>query len=297
MTIFSLLLRSSHFLRSPHLVSPKVCCAFTLLEVMIATMILAVGMSAALSTIFNNNNFRRSLDENSMADLVLRQMAARLKTVPINQLGTVYPQPDKIYPTNAALTKARGWTLHMRATPSTNVPAASTSAPALAQPYSATTTYAAPFPPLIQQDLIDAGIMREPVPIYSMSLYVEYYNLSTITGLQNVGGSLIPVENGLIKRFSDIQDANPTSTPRQLWQTLVGTPGVASPSDSEANNIIMPSTFSLANVDAPGTTEQIRGAFNHGLVIRILISWRPGEITDPSSPVRRWRETIIVKRD
>ena len=305
MTIFSLLMSSPHFVSpfvsskavSPKAVLPKVRCAFTLLEVMIATAILAVGISAAMGTIFNNNNFRRSLDENSIADLILRQMAARLKTVPINQLGTVYPQPDKTYPTNAALTKARGWTLHLRATSSTNVPAASTSAPALAQPYSATTTYAAPFPPLIQQDLIDAGIIRESVPIDSMSLYVEYYNLSTITGLQNVGGSLIPVENGLIKRFSDIQDANPTSTPRQLWQTLVGTPGVASPSDSEANNIIMPSTFSLANVDASGTTEQIRGAFNHGLVIRILISWRPGEITDPSSPVRRWRETIIVKRD
>jgi hypothetical protein len=256
-----------------------------------------VGISAALSAILNNNNFRRSLDENSMADLVLRQIAARLKTTPITQLGMVYPQPDKVSPTDPTKIKARGWTLHLRATASTNVPAASTSAPALAQPYSATATYAAPFRPLTQQDLIDAGIMREPIPIDSMSLYVEYYNLSTITGLQNVDGSLIPVENGLIKRFNDLQEATPSGNPRQLWHTLVGNPGVSSPSDSEANNIIMPSTFSLANVDAPGTAEQIRGAFNHGLVIRILISWRPGEIIDPNSTVRRWRETVIVKRD
>ena len=63
--------------------------AFTLLEVMIATMILAVGMSAALDAIWHNNNFRRNLDETAMADLVLRQMAARLKTVPFSELG--YP--------------------------------------------------------------------------------------------------------------------------------------------------------------------------------------------------------------
>ena len=77
MKIFSRRLRSS-------LASPNQRCAFTLLEVMIATIILAVGISAALGTILNNNNFRRSLDENSMADLIVRQMAARLKTTPIN---------------------------------------------------------------------------------------------------------------------------------------------------------------------------------------------------------------------
>ena len=298
MKIFSRRLRSS-------LASPNQRCAFTLLEVMIATIILAVGISAALGTILNNNNFRRSLDENSMADLIVRQMAARLKTTPINQLGIVYPQPDKADPTDATKIKARGWTLHLRATASANVPAATTSALALAQPYSATAAYAAPFRPLTQQDLIDAGIMREPVPIDSMSLYIEYYNLSTITGLQNVGGSLIPAENGLIKRFNDLQDANPTGVPRQLWYGLVGDPdpthrspaATLSPTDSEANNLIMPAKFSLANVDAAGTVEQVRGAFNHGLVIRILISWRPGEIADPNSTARRWRETVIVKRD
>ena len=64
--------------------------AFTLLEVMIATMILAVGMSAALDAIWNNNNFRRNLDETAMADLVLRQMASRLKTTSIFELGHPY---------------------------------------------------------------------------------------------------------------------------------------------------------------------------------------------------------------
>ena len=61
--------------------------AFTLLEVMIATVILAVGMSAALDAIWNNNNFRRNLDETAMAELVLRQMASRLKTTSIFELG------------------------------------------------------------------------------------------------------------------------------------------------------------------------------------------------------------------
>ena len=278
--------------------SPKSCRqrAFTLMEVMIATMILAIGMGAALNAILNNNNFRRSLDETAMADMVLRQMSARLKTTNINDLGHVY---------QSATGAAQGWTLHMRATASTNVPLAASTAAALAQPYSSSTTYAGPFRPLTQQDLIDAGILREPVPVDSLSLYVEYYNLSTITGLKNVAGALVPVENGLIKRYNDLQDATPTGTPRQLWYTLVGDPdptnrspaATLSPSDSDADDLIMPTTFALTNVDQPGTPEQVRGAFNHGLVIRILVSWRPGEITNPTSTFRTWRETIIVKRD
>jgi len=285
---------------SPHTRSRHQRGAFTLLEVMIATLILAIGMTAALNAILNNNNFRRSLDENAMADLVLRQMAARLKATNIAELGNVYEHV--VDPTTSV---AQGWTLHLRATASTNVLAATASAAALAQPYSSSTTYNSPFRPLTQQDLIDAGIVREPVPIDSLSLYVEYYNLSTITGLQNVAGALVPVENGLIKRFNDLQDATPSGIPRQLWYTLVGDPdpshrtpaATLSPSDSEADNLIMPATFSLANVDQPGTPEQVRGAFNHGLVIRLLVSWRPGEITDPASTIRTWRETVIVKRD
>ena len=67
------------------------------------------------------------------------------------------------------------------------------------------------------------------------------------------------------------------------------------PSDAQANDIIMPATFSLANVDQPGTPEQVRGAFNHGLAIRILVSWQPVET--PSTAARQWRETVIVKRE
>lgn len=268
--------------------------AFTLLEVMIATMILAVGMSAALNAIYSNNNFRRSLDETAMADLVLRQMTARLKTANIADLGQVY---------ESATGAAQGWTLHLRATASTNVPAAVVTAPALNQPYSASTTYNAPFRPLTQQDLIAAAVIREPVPLENLALYVEYYNLSTTVGLQNVAGALVPVDNGLVKRFNDLQDANPGSEPMQLWYTLVGdpdeghrTPAAAlSPTDAQADNLIMPATFSLANVDQPGTPDQVRGAFNHGLVIRVLVSWQP--VATTSTAMRQWRETVIVKRD
>lgn len=268
--------------------------AFTLLEVMIATMILAVGMSAALNAIYNNNNFRRALDETAMADLVLRQMSARLRTANIADLGHVY---------ESATGAAQGWTLHLRATASTNVPAAVSTAPALNQPYSASTTYNAPFQPLTQADLIAAAVIREPVPLDSLAMYVEYYNLSTTVGLQNVAGALVPVDNGLVKRFNDLQDANPSSEPNQLWYTLVGDPDPGhrtpaaplSPTDAEADSLIMPATFSLANVDQPGTPEQVRGAFNHGLVIRVLVSWQPVAVT--SANLRQWRETVIVKRD
>jgi prepilin-type N-terminal cleavage/methylation domain-containing protein len=279
-------------LRTSH--HPSQCGAFTLLEVMIATMILAVGMSAALNAIYNNNNLRRALDETAMADLVLRQMSSRLKTTNIGDLGHVY---------ESATGGAQGWTLQLRATASTNVPAAVSTAPALSQPYSASTTYNAPFQPLTQQDLVAASILREPVPINEVLLYVEYYNLSTTVGLQNVAGALVPVENGLVKRFNDLQDANPTSEPTQLWYALVGDPDPGhrapaaplSPTDAQSDNLIMPATFSLANVDQPGTPEQVRGAFNHGLVIRILISWQPAAST--STTMRQWRETVIVKRD
>ncbi len=279
--------------------------AFTLLEVMIATLILAIGMTAAVNAIHNNNNFRRNLDENAMADLVLRQMAARLKTTNISLLGHVYDYDPDPAPNSSTPHVAQAWTLHLRATASGSVPVAVASAAALSQPFLSSTTYNGPFRPLTQQDLIAAGIVREPVPVDSLALYVEYYNLSTITGLQNVAGALVPVENGLIKRFNDLQEATPNGIPRQLWYTLVGDPdpshrtpaATLSPSDSEANNLIMPATFSLANVDLSGTPEQVRGAFNHGLVIRILVSWRPGEITNPASTIRTWRETVIVKRD
>lgn len=136
--------------------------AFTLLEVMIATMILAIGISAALNAIFSNNNFRRALDENAMADLVLRQTSARLKTANIAELGHVYA---------SASGSAQSWTLHLRATASTNVPAATNAAPALSQPYSSSTVYNAPFRPLTQQDLVDASILREAVPLNNLSLY------------------------------------------------------------------------------------------------------------------------------
>ena len=263
--------------------------AFTLIEVMIATAVLAVGITAALSAVFNNNNFRKSLDENVMADLVLRQMAARLKTTPMSRLGHVYVTPSN---------QAEGWTLHLRATASTFVPAATLSAPALAQPYSG--TYAPPFRPLVQQELIDAGILRESVGLDSLAVYVEYYNLSAETGLQNVSGVLVPVENGLIKRYAELQVANPSGSPRLLWYTLVGNPlptTPESPTDAQSNGFILPATYSVANVDQPGTPAQVRGAFNHGMAIRILISWRPDEVLNSSATYRRWRETVIVKLD
>ncbi len=40
--------------------------AFTILEVMVATLILAIGISATLDAIYNNNSLRRNLDENTM---------------------------------------------------------------------------------------------------------------------------------------------------------------------------------------------------------------------------------------
>ena len=135
------------------------------------------------------------------------------------------------------------------------------------------------------------------VAIDNLTLYVEYYNLSTITGLQNISGALVPVENGLIQRYNQLQDANPTGVPRQIWQSLVGDPTTSPPTDSEVDAIIMPATFSLTNIDQPGTPEQIRGAFNHGFVIRILASWRPSEILNPNSTYLRWRETVLVKRN
>lgn len=270
--------------------------AFTLMEVMVATMILAIGITAALDAILTNNNLRRSLDETAMADLVLRQMSARLKSANLTDLGHVYAGPSST---------AQSWTLHLRATASTTVPAASTSATALPTSYAAASALAGPFRPLTQADLITADILRENMPLDDLSLFVEYYNLNTVSGLQNVAGSLVPVESGLIRRFNDVQENNPTAAPRQLWYSLVGDPDITrrspavalSPTDAEADAIIMPSTFSLANVDQPGTPEQIRGAFNHGLVIRILVSWRPGGISSGDSALRSWRETVIVKRD
>jgi prepilin-type N-terminal cleavage/methylation domain-containing protein len=269
---------------------------FTLLEVMIATMILAIGIGAALDAIFNNNSLRRQLDDIAMADLVLRQMAARLKSTNLTDLGHVY---------SSASGQAQGWTMHLRATGSTNVAAAISTAPALAQPFSSGNAYSPPYRPLTQQDLIDASILRETVPLDSLSMYIEYYNLSTVTGLQNVAGALVPVEEGLLSRFNDLQDANATANSRQLWYGLVGDPdpshrspqAALSPTDSSAVNLIMPASFTLANIDQPGTPEQIRGAFNHGVVIRILISWRPSGIQSSNSNYRTWRETIIVKRD
>ena len=292
--------------------------AFTLLEVMVATVILAIGMSAALDAIWNNNNFRRNLDETAMADLVLRQMAARLKTTPFLDLGHPYVK-------NAGGTAVvQGWTMHLRATdwklrataegatPSetaTNVVLAAVPG-ATSHPYSSKsgTEYAAsttlPYPALTQQNLIDAGILREPVPIQDLSLYVEYYNLSTQIGFKTVAGvGLLPVETGLIKRFNDLQEAvssTSTVTPREIWRKLVGDPGGAtaySPQDFHADNFIMPAIFSLDNVNNAGVPQQVRDALAHGLVIRILASWRPNEITDSSSTVRAWSETLIVRRD
>lgn len=272
----------------PHQTYPHRAGGFTILEVMIATMVLAVGISAAIGTIVNNNNYRKSLDESSLADLVLRQMAARLKTTNIANLGHISITPATATPPN----QAQGWTLHLRATASTAVPKAVSTAGAL------TASSIPPFRPLTQQDLVDASIIREQVGLSDMAMYVEYYNLNTETGLVNVGGMLVPAENGLIQRYNELQDASPTGSPRQAWHSLVGhaADGV-SPTDVQADNLIMPATFSLADVDQPGTPNQVRGAFNHGLVIRILISWRPGEIMSPTSTIRQWRETLIVKRD
>jgi hypothetical protein len=290
---------------------------------MIATMILAVGMSAALDAIWHNNNFRRNLDETAMADLVLRQMASRLKTTPIFELGHPYESRDA---SGAAV--VQGWTMHLRATDwklrpategappsvaSTNIVLAAV--PGASYPYSSKTSgangvYAAsttsPYPALTQQDLVDAGIIREMVPVADMSLYVEYYNLSTQTGFQVVADAgLQPVEKGLIKRFTNLQQAesnNATSTvtAREIWIKLVGDPSgssAVSPKDNDADGFILPAVFSLNDVNGAGVPQQVRDAFVHGLVIRILVSWRPHEISDPSSTVRAWSETLIVRRN
>jgi prepilin-type N-terminal cleavage/methylation domain-containing protein len=294
--------------------------AFTLLEVMVATVILAIGMSAALDAIWNNNNFRRNLDETAMADLVLRQMASRLKTTPITDLGHPYEV------INGSGTVVQGWTMHLRATEwklrpltdgatpsiaSTNIVLAAAPG-ATSYPYSSKSggDYAASttlqYPALTQKDLIDAGILREPVPIQDLSLYVEYYNLSTQTGFKSVTDvGLVPVETGLIKRFNDLQvaasnDSTSTVTPRQIWHKLVGDPSGASgssPRDIDADGFIMPAIFSLDDVNNAGVPQQVRDAFAHGLVIRILASWRPNEIVDSSSTVRAWSETLVVRRN
>ncbi len=288
--------------------------AFTLLEVMIATVILAVGMSAALDAIWNNNNFRRNLDETAMADLVLRQMAARLKTVPLSELGHPYQSIDA---SGAAV--VQGWTMHLRATDWKGAtPSAPATNPMLAAVAGSTYGYSTqdagknyvasvtkPYPALTQKDLVDAGIIREPVPVQDMSLYVEYYNLNTLVGFDSVvGRGLVPVETGLIKQFNKLQEVasnseTSTATPRQLWYTLVGDPlqkGL-SPTDIIADSIIMPPVFSLNNVNAAGVSQQVRDALSHGLVIRILISWRPSEIADANSTARAWSETLIVRRE
>ena len=295
--------------------------AFTLLEVMIATMILAVGMSAALDAIWHNNNFRRNLDETAMAELVLRQMASRLKTTSIFELG----HPYEVKNASGTVTSAQGWTMHLRATEwklrpptagatpsvaSTNIVLAAVPG-ATGHPYSSKSggDYAAsttsPYPALTQQNLIDAGILRELLPIQDLSLYVEYYNLSTQTGFKSVSGGLVSVETGLIKRFNNLQevasnDSSSTVTPREIWRKLVGDPSgasVSSPRDIEADGFIMPAIFSLNDVNNAGVPQQVRDAFAHGLVIRILASWRPNEITDSSSTARAWSETLVVRRD
>ena len=89
-----------------------------------------------------------------------------------------------------------------------------------------------------------------------------------------------------------VLEASPTST-------LVGDPlqkGL-SPTDIIADSIIMPPVFSLNNVNAAGVSQQVRDALSHGLVIRILISWRPSEIADANSTARAWSETLIVRRE
>ncbi len=274
---------------------------FTLIEIMIAILVMAVGISAAIGAIANND-YRKSLDESALADLVLRQMAARLKTTSMSQLGRVYVTPAN---------RVQGWTLHLRATASTRVAAADPAAPALIQPYAGSAAYVPPSPllpffrPLTQQDLIDAGILREQVGLQGLNVYVEYYNLNTVTGLQNVGGMLVPSESGLIRRYNELQDADPTGSPRRAWWSLVGDPDPShrspaaplSPTDVRADAIIMPATFSVTEVDQPGVPEQVLGAFNHGLAIRILVSWQPGALLSPTSTHRSWRETVIVKRD
>jgi hypothetical protein len=289
---------------------------------MVATVILAIGMSAALDAIWQNNNFRRNLDETAMADLVLRQMASRLKTASIFELG----HPYEVKSASGTVTSVQGWTMHLRATDwnsrpptggatsssaSTNIVLAAvpgaTGYPYLSKSgddYAASTVL--PYPALTQKDLIDAGILRELLPIQDLSLYVEYYNLSTQTGFRSVPDvGLVPVETGLVKRFNKLQevasnDSTSTVTPREIWHNLVGNPSGAtasSPSDVETNSFIMPAIFSLNNASKAGVRQQIRDAFAHGLVIRILASWRPNEIVDPSSTVRAWSETLIVRRN
>jgi prepilin-type N-terminal cleavage/methylation domain-containing protein len=304
--------------------------AFTLLEVMIATMILAVGMSAALDAIWHNNNFRRNLDETAMAELVLRQMASRLKTTSIFELG----HPYEVKNASGTVTSVQGWTMHLRATDWTLRPPTAGATPSVAStnivlaavpgatghPYSSKSggDYAAsttsPYPALTQQNLIDAGILRELLPIQDLSLYVEYYNLSTQIGFKTltivkdgeiVPVGIVPVEIGLIKRFNNLQqvasnDSTSTVTPREIWRNLVGDPGgvtALSPQDFDANGFIMPAIFSLNDVNNAGVPQQVRDAFAHGLVIRILASWRPNEITDSSSTARAWSETLVVRRD
>ncbi len=295
--------------------------AFTLLEVMIATMILAIGMTAAFDAMWSNNNFRRNLDETAMADLVLRQVAARLKTTPFTDLG----HPYEVKNASGTVTAAQGWTMHLRATdwklrataegetPSvaaTNVVLAAV--PGATYPYSSKsgTEYAAsttlPYPALTQQNLIDAGILRELVPVQDLSLYVEYYNLSTQTGFQSIAGvGLLPIETGLVKRFTNLQQVesnkiNSRVTAREIWLKLVGDPGsspAAPPQDVEAHGFIMPAIFSLNDVNGAGVPQQVRDAVVHGLVIRILVSWRPHEVADSNSTVRAWSEALIVRRD
>lgn len=277
---------------------------FTLMEVMIAGLILAVGIVAAMGTIAQNNSFRKSLDENAVAGLVLQQMKTRLQNTPLGTLGHIYTTTATDTPPN----QDQGWTLHLRATDAINVtpPAVSVvKADILNLPVDRINRPSGPFRPLTQQDLLDAKILNTVVGLKDLSVFIEYYNLRLTVGL--TPGTMMPIQTGLVHEYVNQQDslqgATPNASAIMLWKNLVGDPNynLLNPSNptpdlttySTMKSLILPAIF---DTSVTNPSKQLLAARDNGVVIRILISWTPHEVATVPNPPRRWQETLLVKR-
>lgn len=249
---------------------------FSLMEVMVSVLILAIAMTSALSSMSTVEQNRRGLDYDERATLVLQLVVGKLRNTGWGDLGQV------------DIAK------HRRVVPSALSPEVVTDA------NGATVTLPNPAnPPLTEKDLISSsvGVLNTAIGLPGLQVYVEYYRMGIYDRLNDLNNQ------GMDSRTAWKALVGGYRLPKQIPSTI------PPPTDVLAKDLVLwqgTNNLRLAalitgkgNRGRAGANPPVANTMDDGVLVRVVVSWIPagyqGRDDNYQAP-RQWREQVIGLR-
>ncbi len=230
---------------------------FSLLEVMIAIVILASALSVAIGTIFTLHQGRAALEEELKAQAIAQVMVERLQGASWDSLGKYM---DAVPGHNA-------WSWHRRATKQLVF------TPSMDPTVTPPMQEKAKRP---EDDLIALGILSSPSGVRNLKVYLEYYQMRLVERVNE----LMAAED----KAGDSEEVKAKKrNPGLIWREAVGDPiqGKVPTADLGTDDeIYLPDDPNALNLS------EVKSA----VLMRVLISWESavGGI--------RWHEVVVSRR-